>query len=119
MYSFGGCVSKDCRRRIHSIDGRKNNVRKKSGTKQRVFWDLPLDLRAGVARVTALGFDLAVVEHHDGLLEYSQTRVRFATGEGELLIIGQNLVLDSDGTGDARITGRIASIVMQRWKAHD
>ena len=94
-------------------------MRKKSGTKQRVFWDLPLDLRAGVARITALGFHLAVVEHHDGLLEYNQTRVRLATGEGEILILGQNLVLDSDGAGDARITGRIASIVMQGGQKHD
>ena len=71
--------------------------------------DLP-EQAFGQCRVTVCGQERLWVENHRGLLEYGQTRIRFARQQGELAIIGKDLSLEQSGLGQAQVCGRIFAL---------
>ena len=85
--------------------------------RRKLPWDMPLEINPGVARVTLIGSERAYVENHDGLLECARTRMRFLSGKREIVLVGQDLLVDTDGAGGALITGRIFSVALTKGEA--
>ena len=74
------------------------------------LFDLPADVVAGLPRVELAGNRQLYLEHHRGLLSYSNERIDANTSGGILRIHGENLTLLAM-TGDVlRVGGKIHSL---------
>ena len=74
------------------------------------LFDLPVDLVTGLPHVEVLGDRQFYMEHHRGILSYSDTEIAVSAGGMILRLRGEHLVLVSM-TGDAlRVQGEIRGI---------
>ena len=73
------------------------------------LFDLPPDVVAGLPRLEMVGSRQLYLEHHTGILAYSQDQVDANTSAGVLRTRGENLTLLSMTAGELRIGGRIRS----------
>ena len=74
------------------------------------LFDLPADVVAGLPRVELAGNRQLYLEHHRGLLSYSNERIDANTSGGVLRVHGENLTLLAM-TGDVlRVGGTIHSL---------
>ena len=74
------------------------------------LFDLPADVVAGLPRLEMVGSRQLYVEHHAGILAYSQDLVDANTSAGVLRIRGANLTLLAMTAGELRIGGRIDAV---------
>lgn len=74
------------------------------------LFDLPADVIAGVPRVEMVGCRQLYVEHHTGILSYSQERIDANTTGGVLRIQGKGLTLLAMTAGELRIGGEIETV---------
>ena len=74
------------------------------------LFDLPADVVAGLPRLEMVGSRQLYLEHHTGILAYSQDLVDANTSAGVLRIRGANLTLLAMTAGELRIGGRIRSV---------
>ena len=74
------------------------------------LFDLPADVVAGLPRLEMVGSRQLYLEHHTGILAYSQDQVDANTSAGVLRIRGENLTLLAMTAGELRIGGRIGSV---------
>ncbi|MCI8809975.1 MAG: sporulation protein [Oscillibacter sp.] len=79
------------------------------GTVAELF-DLPADIIAGLPRLEMVGGRQLYLEHHTGLLSYSDTQIDANTIAGVLRVRGERLTLMAMTAGELRIGGRIASV---------
>ena len=79
------------------------------GTVAELF-DLPADIIAGLPRLEMVGGRQLYLEHHTGLLSYSDTQIDANTIAGVLRVRGDRLTLMAMTAGELRIGGRIASV---------
>lgn len=79
------------------------------GTVAELF-DLPADIIAGLPRLEMVGGRQLYLEHHTGLLSYSDTQIDANTIAGVLRVRGEHLTLMAMTAGELRIGGRIASV---------
>ena len=74
------------------------------------LFDLPADVVAGLPRLEMVGSRQLYLEHHTGILAYSQDLVDANTSAGGLWIRGANLTLLAMTAGELRIGGRIDTV---------
>lgn len=74
------------------------------------LFDLPADVVAGLPRLEMVGSRQLYLEHHTGILAYSQDLVDANTSAGVLRIRGANLTLLAMTAGELRIGGRIDAV---------
>ena len=74
-------------------------------------FDLPADIVAGLPHLEMGGSREVYLEHHTGLLSYSEERIDANTTAGILRIEGAGLHLTAMTAEELRIAGRIASVV--------
>lgn len=74
------------------------------------LFDLPVDVVAGLPRMELLGSRQLYLEHHAGLLSYSEEQIDVNTPAGALRIRGARLTLMAMTADEVRIGGRIDSV---------
>ncbi len=74
------------------------------------LFDLPADVIAGLPRLELVGSRQLYLEHHTGLLAYTEEQIDANTSAGVLRIRGTGLTLMAMTAGELRIGGRIASV---------
>ena len=74
------------------------------------LFDLPADVVAGLPRLEMVGSRQLYLEHHRGILAYSDTQIDANTAAGVLRITGEQLTLLAMTAGELRIGGRIAAV---------
>ncbi len=55
--------------------------------------EIPQDIVLDLPRMTMLGNKQLLIENHKGIIEYTPSLVRIKLNQGELIIIGENLML--------------------------
>ena len=71
------------------------------------LFDLPADV---VARLELVGDRQLYLEHHTGILSYSDTQIDANTVGGVLRVSGEGLTLLAMTAGELRIGGRIQAV---------
>ena len=86
--------------------------RKEHGVLNQVaeLFDLPADVIAGLPRLEMVGSRQLYVEHHTGILSYSQEQIDANTSGGVLRIRGAGLSLLAMTAGELRIGGEITAV---------
>lgn len=74
------------------------------------LFDLPVDVVAGLPRLEMIGTRQLYLEHHTGILAYSEEQVDVNTAGGVLRVKGERLSLVAMTAEALRIGGRIASL---------
>lgn len=57
--------------------------------------EIPQDIVLDLPRITMLGNQQLLVENHKGIIEYTPFLVRIKLNQGELTILGKNLMLSN------------------------
>ena len=101
--------------------GRKKTERARRKRPVLAALALPEDAAGGAVRLIALGSSRLMVENHAGLAEVTETRVRLATPEGMLGVLGEGLRLTDVRRGALCVTGDIREIDLpgRREARHD
>lgn len=86
--------------------------RRESGVLSTVaeLFDLPADVIAGLPRLEMVGSRQLYLEHHAGILSYSEEQIDVNTSGGVLRVKGGDLTLLAMTAEELRIGGRIASV---------
>ena len=74
------------------------------------LFDLPADVVAGLPRLEMVGDRQLYLEHHTGILTYSDTRIDANTASGVLRVTGKELTLLAMTAEELRISGRIGAV---------
>ena len=74
------------------------------------LFDLPADVVAGLPRLEMVGGRQLYLEHHTGLLSYTEEQIDANTSAGVLRVKGERLTLMAMTAGELRIGGKIASV---------
>ena len=71
---------------------------------------LPADVVAGLPRLEMVGSRQLYLEHHAGILAYSEEQIDVNTSAGALRVRGEGLSLLAMTAEELRIGGRIAAV---------
>ena len=74
------------------------------------LFDLPADVVAGLPRREMVGSRQLYLEHHAGILAYSEEQIDVNTPEGILRVRGERLTLTAMTAEELRIGGAIAAV---------
>ena len=74
------------------------------------LFDLPADVIAGLPRLEMVGGRQLYVEHHTGLLAYTENQIDANTPAAVLRVKGERLTLLAMTAGELRIGGKIDSL---------
>ena len=74
------------------------------------LFDLPADVVAGLPHLEMVGSRQLYLEHHTGLLSYSEDQIDANTTAGVLRVRGQRLTLLAMTAEELRIGGKIAAV---------
>ena len=74
------------------------------------LFDLPADVVAGLPRLEMVGSRQLYLEHHAGILAYSEEQIDVNTTAGALRVRGEGLSLLTMTAEELRIGGRIAAV---------
>lgn len=74
------------------------------------LFDLPADVVAGLPRMEMVGSRQMYLEHHAGILAYSEEQIDVNTPEGILRVRGERLTLTAMTAEELRIGGAIAAV---------
>lgn len=74
------------------------------------LFDLPADVVAGLPRLEMVGSRQLYLEHHAGILTYSEEQIDVNTPEGILRVRGERLTLTAMTAEELRIGGAIAAV---------
>lgn len=72
--------------------------------------DLPQDVMMNLPRITMIGQIHIYIENHTGLIAFSDKEVRLQVEQGELSIIGENLVIKTILPEEILLEGVIHSV---------
>ena len=86
--------------------------RKETGVLSTVaeLFDLPADVVAGLPRLEMVGSRQLYLEHHTGILSYSEEKIDVNTAACALRVRGRNLSLLAMTAEEVRIGGEIAAV---------
>ena len=79
------------------------------------LFDLPADVVAGLPRLEMVGSRQLYLEHHAGILAYSEEQIDVNTTAGALRVRGEGLSLLAMTAEELRIGGRIAAVEWVRY----
>ena len=90
----------------------RNRKEKKGGVLNAVaeLFDLPADVVAGLPHMELVGDRQMYLEHHTGILSYSETQIDANTVAGVLRIRGERLTLLAMTAEELRIGGKILAV---------
>ena len=74
------------------------------------LFDLPADVVAGLPRLEMVGSRQMYLEHHQGILAYSDSRIDINTAAGVLCVKGEGLSLLAMTAEELRIGGCLVSV---------
>ena len=74
------------------------------------LFDLPVDVVAGLPRLEMVGGRQLYLEHHTGILSYSEEQIDVNTPSGVLRVRGERLSLLAMTAEELRIGGRIEGV---------
>ena len=74
------------------------------------LFDLPADLVAGLPHLEMVGSRQLYLEHHTGILSYSEAQIDVNTTGGVLRVRGERLALLAMTAEELRIGGNIAAV---------
>ena len=74
------------------------------------LFDLPADVVAGLPRLEMVGSRQLYVEHHSGILAYSEEQIDVNTSAGVRRVRGERLSLLAMTAEELRIGGSIAAV---------
>lgn len=74
------------------------------------LFDLPADVVAGLPRLEMVGGRQLYLEHHTGILAYTDQQIDANTPGGVLRVKGESLTLLAMTAGELRIGGQIRSV---------
>lgn len=74
------------------------------------LFDLPADVLAGLPRMEMVGSRQMYLEHHAGILAYSDEQIDVNTPEGILRVRGKRLTLTAMTAEELRIGGAIDAV---------
>ena len=74
------------------------------------LFDLPADVVAGLPHLDMVGSRQLYLEHHAGILAYSEEQIDVNTTAGALRVRGEGLSLLAMTAEELRIGGRIAAV---------
>jgi len=86
------------------------DLRKKLKRQFSEFLELPGDVMLDLPKIVLFGNVQLQIENHHGIIEYTANTVRIATGEGEVAIKGENLILRNLLPDELHIEGKIRSL---------
>ncbi|MCW2278138.1 sporulation protein YqfC [Heliophilum fasciatum] len=72
--------------------------------------DIPKDVMLDLPKVTLTGNVVMVLENHHGILEYGESRLRILVADGQIEVVGEQLVLKTILPEELVIEGRIAQL---------
>ncbi|AIG25755.1 sporulation protein YqfC [Brevibacillus sp. 7WMA2] len=72
--------------------------------------DLPQDVVLEVPRITMIGHLQMYIENHRGVLQFSENELRLLLTNGQLLVIGEQLVIRAILKEEVLLEGRIGKI---------
>ena len=78
------------------------------------LFDLPADVVAGLPRLEMVGGRQLYLEHHTGILGYSQEQIDINTTAGVMRVRGENLTLVAMTAEELRIGGEISAVELLR-----
>ena len=73
-------------------------------------FELPEDVVLDLTRTTVTGNGHLLIENHKGILAYEAEQIRIRSQQGEILVIGRRLKIDSLFATEIVITGNIDGI---------
>ncbi len=76
--------------------------------------DIPKDVLLDLPKITMIGDIQIYIENHKGIIEYTSNLVRISTALGQLVLIGEGLILRNIGLEDIYLDGRIEEIKFER-----
>ena len=88
----------------------RNRRDREGGVLAAELFDLPADIVAGLPRLEMVGSRQLYLEHHTGLLAYTEEQIDANTPAGVLRVRGERLTLLAMTAGELRIGGRISSV---------
>ena len=74
------------------------------------LFDLPADVVVGLPQLEMVGSRQLYLEHHAGILAYSEEQIDVNTPEGILRVRGERLTLTAMTAEELRIGGAIAAV---------
>lgn len=81
--------------------------------------DLPGEVVAGQAHLEMTGFSKLSVEHHRGVLEYTDEAVTVALRDGKVRITGQNLSISLMNHEFVVVDGTLRNVALESGDGHD
>lgn len=76
--------------------------------------ELPQDVFLDLPKATLIGARTLQIENHKGILEYTPHKIRVKTGQGEVIITGTRMKIDSIFQQEVVIGGRISSVQLAK-----
>lgn len=76
--------------------------------------DIPKDVLMDLPKITMIGDIQVYIENHKGIIEYTSNLVRISTGLGQLVIVGEGLILRNIGLEEIYLDGQIGEIKIDR-----
>ena len=92
------------------MEREKNRKKDQLLTEAAEMFDLPADVVAGLPRLEMVGSRQLYLEHHTGILAYSDQQIDANTAAGVLRVRGERLTLMAMTAGELRIGGKIDSL---------
>lgn len=74
------------------------------------FFEIPNDIMLDLPKIILVGTLQVFIENHRGIMEYTTEKIRVKVGEGEVGIIGSNLILRNIKSDEICVEGKIKSL---------
>lgn len=78
------------------------------------LFELPREIVLNLPRVTIIGNLQCYVENHRGVIEYGAERVRISVHDGEIRIMGKDLVIRYLANEEIAVDGSVESVVYEK-----
>lgn len=74
------------------------------------YLELPKDLLMNLPRITLVGDMQLHIENHRGIIEYTKEKIRISISIGELVIVGEGLMLRNIFPDEIAVEGKIKAL---------
>ena len=92
--------------------GGKDGITGRVEEKLADLFEIPKNVLLDMPRIVLVGNVQLTVENHQGIVEYTQQRVRVATSRGEVAVEGRGLSIGRITKSEIAIDGRIHRIAL-------
>ncbi|HOV79709.1 MAG TPA: sporulation protein YqfC [Bacillota bacterium] len=86
------------------------DLRRKVRKRLSELFEIPGDVMLDLPKITLVGNIQILVENHRGIIEYTPQRVRVCTGDGEVAVGGEDLILRNILPDELMVEGKIRTL---------